>query len=139
MKQLIPIILYNLNFITARITFTCILYLQCTCDLYHIHIMSFSSYNGYKLNSHLTCFEQGFIAQLVECCTAAVVGSNPVGASEFFLGSICNCLTYFITARITFNCSSNIITVEPAVHRFCVKAKHLGHRFEEKVFMYQVF
>ena len=35
-------------------------------DLYHIHIMSFSSYNGYKLNSHLTCFQRGFIAQLVE-------------------------------------------------------------------------
>ena len=35
-------------------------------DLYHIHIMSFSSYNGYKLNSHLTCFQGGFIAQSVE-------------------------------------------------------------------------
>ena len=29
--------------------------------------------------------------------------SNPVGASELFLGFICNCLSYFITARITFN------------------------------------
>ena len=29
------------------------------------HIISFSSYNGYKLNSHLTCFQRGFIAQLV--------------------------------------------------------------------------
>ena len=26
-------------------------------DLYHTHIMSFSSYNRYKLNSHLSCFQ----------------------------------------------------------------------------------
>ena len=65
-------------------------------DLYCIHIMS---YNGYKLNSHLTCFQWGFIAQLVEHCTGIVedMGPNPVGASEFFLGFICNCLSYFIT------------------------------------------
>ena len=55
-------------------------------DLYHIHIMSFSSYNGYKLNSHLTCFQRGFIAQLVEHRTGIVevMGSNPVGAENFF-------------------------------------------------------
>ena len=49
---------------------------------------------GYKLNSHLTCFQQSFIAQLVEHRTgiAEVMGSNPVGASEFFLGFVCNCL-----------------------------------------------
>ena len=29
---------------------------------------------------------------------------NPVGASECFLGFICNCLSYFITVRITFTC-----------------------------------
>ena len=28
----------------------------------------------------------------------------PFGASEFFLGFICNCLSYFITVRITFTC-----------------------------------
>ena len=67
--------------------------------------MSFSSYNGYKLNSHLTCFPWG--AQLVEHCTsiAEIMGSNPSGASEFFLGFLCNCLSDFITARITFTCS----------------------------------
>ena len=27
------------------------------CDLYHIHIIPLSSYNGYKLNSLLTCFQ----------------------------------------------------------------------------------
>ena len=57
-------------------------------DLYHIHLTSFSSYNGYKLNSHLTCFQRGFIAQSVEHRTgvAEVLGSTPVGASEFFSG-----------------------------------------------------
>ena len=29
-------------------------------------LTSFSSYNGYKLNSYLTCFQRGFIAQSVE-------------------------------------------------------------------------
>ena len=44
-------------------------------------------------------------AQLVEHRTGIteVVGLNPVGASEFFLGFICNCLRYFITAKISFN------------------------------------
>ena len=30
------------------------------------------------------------------------MGSNPVEASEFFLGFLCNCLSYFTTAKITF-------------------------------------
>ena len=75
--------------------------------IYHIHIMSsFSLYHRYKLNSHLACFPQGFIAQLIEHHTGIteVMGLNPVEASEFFLGFICNCLSYFITARITFSC-----------------------------------
>ena len=33
---------------------------------------------------------------------AEVMGSNPVGASEFFLGFICNCLSCFTTAKISF-------------------------------------
>ena len=33
---------------------------------------------------------------------AKVMGSNPVGASEFLLGFICNCLIYFTTANIFF-------------------------------------
>ena len=51
--------------------------------LYRMYIISLSSYNGYKLNSLLTCFQQGFVAQLVEHRTgiAEVVGSNPVDAS----------------------------------------------------------
>ena len=52
---------------------------------------------GYKLNLHLACFQRGFVAQLViKHCTgiAEVMGLNPVGTSEFFLG--------FITVRITF-------------------------------------
>ena len=53
---------------------------------------------GIKLNSHLTCFQRGFIAQLVEHHTgvAEVMGLYPVGASEFFLGYICNCLSCYI-------------------------------------------
>ena len=45
-----------------------------------------------------------FIAQSVEHHTgiAEVMGSNPIGASEFFLGFICNCLSYFTTAKISF-------------------------------------
>ena len=35
----------------------------------------------------------------IHICTAEVVGSNPVGASEF-LGFLCNCFSCFITARI---------------------------------------
>ena len=54
--------------------------------------MPFSSHDGYKLNSHLTCFQRGFIAQSVKHRTgiAEVMGSNSVGASGFFLGFICN-------------------------------------------------
>ena len=39
----------------------------------------------------MTCFQQGFIAQSVEHHTsiAEVIGLNPLGASEFFLGFIC--------------------------------------------------
>ena len=53
---------------------------------------------------HMTCFQRGFIAQLVEHRTgiADVMGSNPVGAWESFLGFICNCLSYYITVRIIF-------------------------------------
>ena len=72
-------------------------------DFYHILFTSFSSYNGYKLNSQLTYYRQGFIAQSVEHRTGIVevMGSNPVEASELFLGFICNCLSYSITANIS--------------------------------------
>ena len=36
--------------------------------------------------------------------TSMIMGSNPVEASEFVLGFICNCWTYFTTVRITFTC-----------------------------------
>ena len=72
-------------FITARVTFTCILYPQSTHMIFIIYT---------SCNSHLTCFRRGFIAQSVEHDTgiAEVMGSNPVGA----------CLSYFITSRGTF-------------------------------------
>ena len=65
-------------------------------DLYHIHFTSFSSYNGYKLNLHLSCLRPSFIAQSVEHRTgiAEVMGSNPVGASELFWA-------LFVTALVT--------------------------------------
>ena len=34
------------------------------------------------------------------------MGSNPVEASDFFLGFLCNCLSYFTTAKITFTSNS---------------------------------
>ena len=33
---------------------------------------------------------------------------DPVGVSEFFLGFICNCLSYFTTAKISFTSILNI-------------------------------
>ena len=52
-----------------------------------------------------------FIAQLVEHHTGIteVMGSNPVGASEFFLGLIHNCLSYFTTAKISFTSIKNTL------------------------------
>ena len=70
--------------------------------------MSLSSYNGYTLNLHLTCFQRGFIAQPLEHCTGIVevMGSNPVWVF------ICNCLSYFITARITFTWQYSLSAVQ---------------------------
>ena len=82
----------------------CILYPQCTMIFI---IYTFSSYNGYKLNSHLTCFRRGFIAQLVEhrTCTGGGHGFESRWSVRIFWGGfICNCLSYFITVRITFTC-----------------------------------
>ena len=73
------------------------------CNSFNMHT-SFPLYNRYKLNSHLTCSQQGFIAQLVERRTgiAYVMGSNPVETSEMFLDILCNCFSCFITVIITF-------------------------------------
>ena len=53
----------------------------------------------------------GFIAQSVEQRTgiAEVMGSNLVEASDFFLGFLCNCLSYFTTAKITFTSITCIV------------------------------
>ena len=89
-------------FVTGGITFT-IVFSICSAIyyiLYNIHIISLSSYNVYKLNSFFTCYQRGFIAQLVEHHTGIVedMGSNPVEAPDFFLGFLCNCSSCFITA-----------------------------------------
>ena len=73
-----------------------------------IHMYTLSHYlHGYKLNSLLTYFQQGFIAQLVEHCTdiAEVMSSNPFEASVFFLGFLCDCFSCFIAVRITLTCN----------------------------------
>ena len=64
----------------------------------------------------MTCYQRGFIAQLVEHCTGImeVMGSNFIGASAFFLGFICNCLSYFTTAKISYtstfpSCNASLI------------------------------
>ena len=71
----------------------------------HIHITSFSSYNGYKLNSHLTCSRRGFIAQSAEHRTgiAEVIGSKSRWSLRIFCGLFCNCLSYFTTTKISFS------------------------------------
>ena len=66
----------------------------------HIIISPFSSYDWYKLNSYWTCFQQGFIAQLVELTRSWV--QIPLRPQIFFLGFLCNCLSCFTTAKITF-------------------------------------
>ena len=50
-----------------------------------------------------------------------------IGVSEFFLGFICNCLSYFITARITFiiilylQCTHMIFIIYASCHLLCVQ------------------
>ena len=57
----------------------------------------------YYIKTVLPTISANFIAQ-VERHTGIteVMASNPVDASDFFLGFVCNCLSYFTTAKITF-------------------------------------
>ena len=77
-------------FITVRITFTCILYLQYIYDLYHIHGLILSYTAGINWIHPWPAFH------------AEAMGSNPIEASEYFLGFLFNCFSCFITVRITF-------------------------------------
>ena len=43
---------------------------------------------------------------------AEVMGTNPVGASDFFLGFLRNCLIYFTTAKITFTCNIHVLALD---------------------------
>ena len=85
--------------------------------LYHLQTISISSYNGYKLNALLTYYERGFIAQSVEHRNgiAEVMGSNPVGPSEFFLAFICNCLSYTHPSRMKRSNKSSQEKVRPGI------------------------
>ena len=87
-------------------------------------IMSFSSYNRYELSSLLTCFQWGFIAQLVEHRTGIVkvMSSNPVVASDFFLGFLCNCLSCFTTYRSRDHKIQMSVTPDKICPDFWVKA-----------------
>ena len=62
---------------------------------------------AYKMQVRLRESLQFILLQSVEHRTVIteVMGSNPVGASEFFLGFLCNCLSYFTTTKITFTSS----------------------------------
>ena len=108
-------------FITARVTFTCILYPQSTHMIFIIYT---------SCNSHLTCFRRGFIAQLVEHRTgiAEVMGSNPVGASEFFLLKLLHNFeghfhfyslsTYHIHIMRFYSFANNVYSWEFVLYRF---------------------
>ena len=105
-------------------------------SLSYTPLTSFSSYNGYKLKSHLTWFRRDFIAQLVEHRTGImeVMGSNPVGASELFLGFICNCLSYFVTAKISFTSKPQNVAKAlafPCVRSFLLTAQDLLQKENE--------
>ena len=96
------------------------------------------SYNGYKLNSQLTCSRGGFIAQSVEHCTGIteVMGLNPVEASEFFSG-LClyllkllhNCEDHFLFCMIMFHSSfylMNKTTASILLSLFSLKEQELA-------------
>ena len=71
-----------------------------------MHNISLSSYDGYKLNSHLTCFQRGFRAQLIERIAPVSRTSwvrIPLKPQKFFLGLLCNCLSCFTTAEDRFH------------------------------------
>ena len=61
-----------------------ILFSICNFNLYHMHFISLSSYNRHKLNSLLTYFQKGFIAQSVEQCTGIVEVMVPLKPQIFF-------------------------------------------------------
>ena len=74
-------------------------------DLDHIHMMSFSS-----IELTLGLLPVRFYSSTEHCTgTVDVMGSNSIEVSEFFPGFICNCLSYYITARITFACKCNYV------------------------------
>ena len=103
----IHLLLPSGSYITSQFTL-CFLDIISIFSTAHKEYKSFSSHNRYTvLNSCLTCFKQGFIAQSVEHCTG-ITGLHRIGASEFWGGFICNCLSYFITARITVIALSDI-------------------------------
>ena len=77
---------------------------------YTLHIIL--SYNGYKLNSQLTCSRGGFIAQSVEHRTGImeVMGSNPV--EDLFHFFICSSLIWSLSYTLHIN---HFLVVHPLV------------------------
>ena len=67
-------------------------------DLYHTHIISLPSYNGLELNLHLTCFQRGFIAQLLEHRTS-IAEVKSCWSLRFFSG-----LSLQLLNKLLHNC-----------------------------------
>ena len=68
----------------------------------------------------MTCFQRGFIAQLVEHRTgiAEVMGPNPVEASKNFLGFICNCFLDSFLQRNIESTNALFSELELTCHEF---------------------
>ena len=88
---------------------------------------------------HITCFQRGFIAQLVEHRTgiAEVMGLNPVGASEFFLGFICNCLSYLHNCEDHFNLYSLTAVQSYDLYHIHITSKPYGRHLSESCIEFQ--
>ena len=92
-------------------------------DLCHMHIISPSSYNGYKLNSHLTCFQRGFIAQLVEHRT----GIESRWSLRLFGGLSLQLLKLLHNCEILFTCISPLVEIPSIIQNLnhCLIVYHL--------------
>ena len=121
----IHLFLSSASYITSQFTL-CFLDIISIFSTAHKEYKSFSSHNRYTvLNSCLTCFKQGFIAQSVEHCTG-ITGLHRIGASEFWGGFICNCLSYFITTMFTFTCVVVVVVVVAACPQYFTRLLHLS-------------
>ena len=103
-------------FITVRISITSILF--CNANIYNLYIICTSRHSLHITGINWTCTWPQPPTRLHTCSS---VGRESHGycrghafkshvASEFFLGFICNCLNYYVTARITFTCMQVLLS-----------------------------